>query len=509
MKYLFILLFFSACSHYVNFIDEKAMSSQTFKAPFKILFSHNINGELEPCGCSKFPLGGLEQIKGLIHQVQKTDSFIYLDSGDTFFPSPIIADHVKKSLLTTAFALADGLARMPLKYHLPGDQDLALGWQTYLKLLNKAQSTLLISNLLKSEIPHQKWVQLNIQKNRLFILGVVDPTLYQPEHEKDFSDPLTSIEQVLKELKPQLKDSDHVILLSHSGMDQDEIYAQKFPRINWIIGSHSLGFTQEPREVEKTRLVQVLSKNHYLGEISFNAENPDGIFKLLEAREDTASLISPNPMTALIYHHRDQLKRVQSFEQQAMLITHQDHRKKSFNQCISCHQTQADFWSSTAHSSSFLTLINKKAEFNSQCIGCHSLGFKDPQGFQTTYEIVKSGQDDLAKNKLDQYLQELKTLSSKSLKIRDLSSKERISLFKKHQTVSKKYKITNNLSHVQCLNCHQVSDHHPPEAQTPVDTSTCLQCHTKDQSPEWYEQNHINQKVLDDKVKMISCPRNP
>ncbi|RPJ72180.1 MAG: hypothetical protein EHM20_14060, partial [Alphaproteobacteria bacterium] len=99
-KYLLpSLLLLSSCSFFISKIDESS-SSKISNNPVKLslVFSHNISGESHPCGCRNFPLGGLPQVAGLFSKISKDSELLYVDTGDTFFPSSVIPESMKDSL---------------------------------------------------------------------------------------------------------------------------------------------------------------------------------------------------------------------------------------------------------------------------------------------------------------------------------------------------------------------------------------------------------------------------
>ena len=67
IKHLLILLSLVSCQKFTKMMDADYADRIDVKSGsdhIKIVFSHNINGETHPCGCRKFPLGGLPQIAG-------------------------------------------------------------------------------------------------------------------------------------------------------------------------------------------------------------------------------------------------------------------------------------------------------------------------------------------------------------------------------------------------------------------------------------------------------------
>jgi len=281
-----------------------------------VLFSHNINGETQPCGCNKFPLGGLEQVAGHFHQVTSTMPVVYVDTGDLFFPSPLIPDNVKKSLTYTAETLVKAVEKFHLKFFVPGDQDFALGKKWLADLSNKASFTFLLANLRDAQtFKSKKWARVKVGDKSLVFIGVLDPELLPSEYAQLFSSPMVAIEAALTEANP----SEHelVILLSHSGLERDQEYAKVFTRLNWVIGAHTQTFTQRSIDVGQTQIVQVLSRNHFLGQIKFGLGSQDDntSFTLLESREEMDKVVSPNPMTPVMQEWRSGVAAVQAEEQ--------------------------------------------------------------------------------------------------------------------------------------------------------------------------------------------------
>ena len=70
--------------------------------------------------------------------------------------------------------------------------------------------------------------------------------------------------------------------------------------------------------------------------------------------------------------------------------------------------------------------------------------------------------------------------------------------------------VSHDYGNVQCLNCHDKNRDHPFDGSTGkgnADMGTkCLQCHTADQSPDWYQDGQPNKAVLAQRIKSVACP---
>lgn len=517
-KLLSLLIFVTSCTQFIQSTDEDYFKEiKDDKAnELNILFTHNINGETHPCGCRNFPLGGLPQAYGLIHSMNNKAPTVYVDSGDTFFQLPIVPDSIRESVEFTATKMAEALNKIGLNYLTPGDQDFALGEEFLIKVEKSAKFRFLITNdSKKMKLPHTKMAVLESKKMKFYFIGVTDPDLLKQGAKSLFSNPQAAIQRQLEIIN---KDSGakKIILLSHSGIDKDKMYAKLFPEINWIIGAHSQSYLYSPVEVKNTKLVQVLSRNHFVGHIKIPLRK--GVkekYEIIEMRDDKKDLVKNNPLIPWLEAYKVELDKIHEKEQGSVITSAEHQFYPTHISCTECHTKQSEFWQKTSHSIALTTLINAKAANNPSCIECHSLGYKNPKGFISPKSIIISDKKDF---NIDTYWNEFsKILPAKDKSVRKLSSKERKTISDKWFKFDEKNKVTHNFSNVQCLNCHNQTAEHPFDVETekvkPDYEKTCLSCHTKDQSPSWYNQDSkklatsLNKKYFQKKLKQVSCPK--
>jgi hypothetical protein len=525
--FLFFLLNLSSCAFFISKIDtESAVQKSPNPANFALVFSHNISGETHPCGCRSFPLGGLPQVAGLFSKLSHDSEVFYVDTGDAFFPSSVIPHSMKDSLSFAANNLALGLDQMNLKFMVPGDQDFALGIDFLKDIANTSKFEFLISNLAdESIIKHKRFSIIERNLSKIFLIGFVAPEVFNNKNSDFFTDIPSTLPKVIEELKANGYDENspyhRLIVLSHSGFDPDELLAKKYPFIDWIIGAHSQSFLRYSRDVGTVKIVQTLSKNHYVGDINIdtNAKRPSDSYILHEIRDELDKNLAPNPFKKFIDDHKAKMNELQIREQSHLGMEHEGKnlplkKYKTIGSCIECHKLQGEFWQGTPHSIAYTTLMNSHEQNNLQCIKCHSLGLGDPKGFQAAKNLITF------KNKpIIDYWNQVYEIGSKIKSVRKLSSNEIRKISEKWMLFDKKSGVQNNFSNVQCLNCHSQHDNHPfnvdivstHEERTTQIKTKCLACHTADQSPEWYDKNEkiVNQKNLTHNFKKLSCPLNP
>ena len=519
MKFVIFLLL-SSCTQFVKFTDDDYLDEiSSNKDKIQIFFSHNINGETHPCGCRKFPLGGLSQINGLIKSKQCEYSTLYLDTGDTFFESTTVPSFLKQSSRFKAKKIAEALDLLGLKFMTPGDQDFALGESFLVEISKEFSFDFLISNASeKLKLPVKKMIQIKKDQKSLFFIGVLDPTLLKGSISSLFYSPSQAIKEQLTAINkieptPRLRT---IILLSHSGLDTDQKLAKKFPKLDWIIGAHSQSYLRYTQDIGETKLAQVLSRNHYLGQIILPWDKSKKYeYKVLEARDETQKLINPNPMISWLQKFKTNYDKIQQEEQKSISLTYSptDKTIPTYVSCSDCHSKQVEFWQGTSHSLAYLTLVHEKANNNRACVKCHSVGFEQEGGFKSVRHIVRKDEKPVD---LEAYLKELKNNLKVNHPIREQTSKQRALWAKKWLARDVKKGITANHANVQCLNCHNQDMEHPfdsGEVSKVNYKNKCLSCHTRDQSPSWYDKDSkglassLNSKYFLQKLKEVSCPK--
>ena len=547
-----LLLLASSCTFFINNFDDKDYEVLNMNEnSLSLVFSHNIHGETHPCGCRQFPLGGLPQVNGVIHEIKKTGDVVMIDTGDMLFASPEIPKSMTKSLTHAARGTIEGMTKIGLNYFLPGEQDLTLGWNLLKDFRSKYDFHFLISNLKDpKKIKHKRWTMIEKGPHQIYLIGMTDPEVFTNQLRYDFEQPAIAMPKILEELKKNGYDSKNpfhrLILLSHAGMDNDEALAKKFPMIDWIIGSHSQSFTRFPREEGKTKIVQVLSQNHYLGEIKINLtkSKDKDTFALHETRDEKRKLVSPNPLEEFVATHKSQMTKIQE-EEQGMLMVNPNPNIKMMTttSCLDCHEDQAKHWQQTAHSMAYQTLLNLGEENNLQCVKCHSVGLGSPNGFSRTSDLTvhhesltdlsyaesrNQTKESLAakKNKIlmeskKKYWNEVREAFSGIKSVRKLSKVELQKHSQKWLDIDEKYKVTHNFANVQCMNCHNIHFDHPftktpqvsKQKQFEEMRKRCISCHDPDQSPQWYKKTakglpgDLDETKLIENIRKISCPK--
>ena len=531
---LLTLFALDSCSwgveHLFNEQTDKVMEARGDVAHFEIIFSGNLNGETHPCGCRSFPLGGLPQVAGALAREKALYPVIYLDAGDTFFPQAYIPDSIIKSNIYTADTLIQGLDMLGLDFWLPGDQDFGQGADFLKTHLANAKFKILAANLNPDiGLTIKRFARIKVADQWIYITGLLGSDFLAPNVVSHLENPELAFEKVTREMDDAGYNPkrDYLIVLSHLGMDHDRELAKKFPIIDWIVGAHTQSFTNTAVEEGDTRIVQVLGKNHYLGKILFTlGPKSPAEWSLIEVRDELKDQIKPNPMSDFLDKYKSAVDKMRLQEANALgtVFNPGPTSIRTYRDCIGCHQDQHTFWKQTSHSLALTTLWQSKETHNPECISCHSIGFKSPDGFAHPDEFAVLAKKDQQANYLKQVHQSFTQTPGKVVAVKDLSAKEKALLSKKWQKLDDTFGVTSNFAHVQCLHCHDIADNHPFNPESGMVTkdkrapeeryhNVCTKCHTPDRSPEWYEHGatstdkELKKDFFKTKIKAISCPK--
>ncbi len=139
-------------------------------------------GAIEPCGCVRDMLGGIDHAAAFIKsQKKKAPHAIVLGAGPMFFADPHLQSGREEQGFLKAEALAGSLKDMNLLAWAPGANDWALGAKKFNHLTELSGAHPLAANLEKQAGAVEKHHLLNISGLKVGIVGVSIPRYSQGE----------------------------------------------------------------------------------------------------------------------------------------------------------------------------------------------------------------------------------------------------------------------------------------------------------------------------------------
>lgn len=479
---------------------------------FTVFYSNDILGDLEPCGCRANPYGGMVRRAVFQERLGKED-FLQLDGGDLLFASTRIPDALREQSLLQARYVLRALDQLGPAYVVPGEKDFALGAKSFDQLRKGARARFIAANLRRNG---KAWLEPSVllrektpegKALRIAILGLVGSDLEWPTG----IHAVPAIESARAEIPKLRKSADLVIALTHQGYEADIALAEAVPGIDLIFGAHTQSFLQEPQKIRQTWIYQTSFRDQYVGRIPITlpfANQGHELVGLDESFEPRSDSRSGKKMAALLAEFRNKVAKLTEKESLIARTSPPSHIKyQTFPKCAECHLKQFDFWRKTPHASALEALLPKNQYKNKECLGCHSLGLGDTQGFKSPDQMaLTSAQAWMETPHFADYLKSMREAETLDKPARFVAQTDPpISVRQSLNRMSEAW------APVQCENCHGPGRDHPLSGQysKKVESTTCLKCHTAERAPGWYKapQRKVpDAQLIQAKIKQISCP---
>jgi len=372
------------CSRFLN-----KMTSMT------IVYSSDILGELDNCGCSEGQFGGLPRKAAALDVIRQAVAHaIHLDAGNLFFQKAPQNDIERSQMLLKSEYIVKGYNTMGCEALNIGQTDLLLGLDALQQLQHQALFPFVSSNIFYRATGKPVFKQSSICQVdglKVAILGVCPPDAPHADS-LVIADPADAVREALKTVESQ---SDMVILLSTCGMETDKRLAAQFPAVRIIVsgntGTESLTGTMSA----PIAVVSVKKQGQHLGRLDVTIEQSP--FASIASLTFNSSLIPLNDKltgdTRIATLVKDYTARVNGMNKQALFkkkretlgqSVHTEYTYTGADACTTCHPAQYDNWLQTAHAGAYKTLVDKGRNFDTECLSCHTTGYGETGGYDVS-----------------------------------------------------------------------------------------------------------------------------
>jgi hypothetical protein len=255
-----------------------------------LVYTSNVGGEYEHCGCPVHPLGGLGRRAAEVDRVRAaSDGVISVDAGDLFLPAvsaqPASGRRPAASELERrARLLAAAYARLGVTAFSPGERDLALGVPLLRRVLADAKVPVVSANLVDARgqllFPADRIVE--VAGVRVGIFGVTAASPPDPAWRGwgvEARDPAAAARAEVASLRA--RGARVVVALVHVGgtPDSKRLLAAA-PGIDWAVLGHSGLNLETPELVEApgggARELEAMSLGRNLGRLDLHVVAGDG-----------------------------------------------------------------------------------------------------------------------------------------------------------------------------------------------------------------------------------------
>jgi len=245
----------------------------TGKAPeLDVLYTGDVIGYLEDCGCKMNPAGGLARRAWLLNQLRTNypqTPLVLFDSGN-FTDNPTTAGELRTAALLSA------MVKLGYKAVNVGDRDLALGYDEFVQRTKDLGMDFVSTNIVKQgtktpAFPPYAIVETKGMSGKPIKIGVLGVIRYSPVWQKagpagenlGVAMPEEMIRLVLTEVRQK---ADIVVLLAALSKEDAHEIAKAFQDIDLVLGSYGgIYSTMEERE-GRVRIVYTGNQGKRIGE---------------------------------------------------------------------------------------------------------------------------------------------------------------------------------------------------------------------------------------------------
>ncbi len=241
-----------------------------------IVYTNSLNGNIDYCKCKSDPKGGLVKRATEIKKIRRQFGDIFLFETGDFFP-------INKDLLLAKYIV---LAYRHIGYDaiVPGDQEFIIGDSAFLEYRDRLP--FLNNNLrVKSaewENPFRRYRIIEKGGIKLGVIGTIHGSVFR-YYSGDVKNSLKTgnqLNEIRKDVRALKKEGvDLIVLLSHSGYEEDKVLREKLRDVNLIVGGHSQTLLKSPDGKEGRIIVQAGSNGSRIGILELEIRN--GKLKLI------------------------------------------------------------------------------------------------------------------------------------------------------------------------------------------------------------------------------------
>jgi hypothetical protein len=486
-------------------------------ARLRVFYNNDNFSYLEPCGCRVSPIGGMHRRWNAMVAYPQ-ESRLFLDAGNMLFKTTKAAEYLAPQWFEQAVGVIEAYNVLNADAATPGETDFALGVKKFEELANKANFPFVSANIYRKgsdKLFLRDSVMIQRLGKKIGVFGIFHPSLRLPE-ELEARDAISHAKSMVKKLRDS--GADMVIALSHQGYDNDMAFLKEVSGIDLLVGANSQSLLQSPDLEGETLVVQLSSQGQMLGMVEYEAatlpkRRTDFLVAELNAEYDNSPKGMANPMKNLLAVTNLRMAEANRKLDEGLWAAHEGKGVSydTYISCRDCHSKQSEFQDGKLHAAAFLTLLSKKQETNLDCVKCHSVGLGMPGGFRNMQEAFRDAEGNpVSLEKIQQHLGA--GFPAADANYRENQERVRPDVAK-WNTAMHKAGVKKSFVTVQCESCHGAMGGHPfandgPIQPKKVATALCLNCHTKEQMPAWYEANgKVKQESVAAALKLMACPK--
>ena len=222
-------------------------------------------------------VGGFNELAFTVDSIRKTrTATILLDAGDLMTGNPITDREFKGA---EGGALVEMMNLIGYEGWTPGNHDFDISYANFQKLARIAKFPVFTANLVdeKTGLPITKKEYIIVERNglKIGIFGLMSSEYYNLVNQNSSKGvkllpPVAAAKRMIALLRPQ---TDLLIALTHTGVDDDSILAVSVKGLDVIIGGHSHTRLKKPKNINGVVIAQTGSNAENLGVLDLTVDN--------------------------------------------------------------------------------------------------------------------------------------------------------------------------------------------------------------------------------------------
>lgn len=341
-------------------------------ASLTLVYSGNLDGELEPCGCAEEgDLGGLKRQATTVDQLRGVTPNLFLVSSGGLLSS--IQAHER---LTSEYILTGIKA---IGYDAIGVQWTDLGYGT--SFISDRELSWVASNWLGKEFPSV--VQTQKGSVTLAVFSWLDPESSPHKDARAGENPAHARRDQLQAALKAAKAQRHVTLLATTLPADAVSRGFNLAYVDIVLVKSAYEKFGAPAWVNGTLFLQPGSRGMRLGRANLAL---DAHGRIASFQHEVISMPTSVPdaprMQAWYDAYNAAVKEAYLRSVAIRKATESNERNYvGAEQCRGCHEAAVTTWTTSSHAQAYDTLERVGKSFDPYCIGCHTVGFSDEGGF--------------------------------------------------------------------------------------------------------------------------------
>jgi len=341
-----------------------------------LLYSGNLDGELEPCGCSEEGnLGGIKRRATVLDKHKKDDPNTILISAGGLISSEGPNDRLKSEYILKAFTQlgydAIGVQWRDLAYGVNFSAEQKLPWVASNWLAGDFQNNVEIVRTLngnKVHIQFFNWMAPDQSPNKQM----------QGKHVDVHDD----IDVLTKQITEAKKQGRLTVLATSLPLD---IIKTLIPldAVDLLFERAAYEVYGEPKVDGRTLVVQPGSRGMRLGKLNVKVDAKGNINSWEHHVIPMPEAVADSPRMSVWYEEYNEKVKQDYLKQVAIRKQHAEGESHFVGEevCQTCHAAPYKIWQESDHAMAYDNLEAVGKSFDPNCLQCHTVGFSDAGGF--------------------------------------------------------------------------------------------------------------------------------